>query len=73
MIRHISLIETNIISFQAYDYVVERYEDTLYRYAEAIRERMSETSIAEAMEIKDRLVREFGCVSEVSYRSCSFL
>lgn len=52
-------------SIQAYDYVVERYEDTLYRYAEAIRERMSETSIAEAMEIKDRMVREFGCVSEV--------
>jgi len=50
---------------EAYDYVVENYEDTLVRYADAIRAGLSQESIDEAIEIKDRLVEEFDCVSDV--------
>ncbi|KAL5252717.1 hypothetical protein ACHWQZ_G015470 [Mnemiopsis leidyi] len=62
------------LNFEAYEFVMENYKDTfIYPYVEAIRERMTETSISEAMEIKERLDREFGCAYEVSYQSCSFL
>jgi len=52
-------------SIEAYDYVVEAYEDTLTRYASAIEEGLSAEAIREAREIRDRMLAEFECVSDV--------
>lgn len=50
---------------QAYDYVIANYSDDLEAYRAAVGEGLSATALAEAVEIKDRVVAEFGCVSAV--------
>jgi len=50
---------------EAYDYVVENYEDTLTSYAADFADRLSDTALLEAERLRDRVVSEFECVSEV--------
>ena len=54
------------LPYQAYDYVIANYSDDLEAYRAAVGEGLSATALAEAVEIKDRVVAEFGCVSAVS-------
>jgi len=50
---------------EAYEYVVENYEDALTGYAETLGDMLTTTGYDEAVAIKDRVVTEFECVSDV--------
>ena len=50
---------------QAYDYVVENYDDVIDQLTSTIEEQLSDTAIEEAEAVKDEFVAEFNCVSEV--------
>ena len=50
---------------QAYDYVVENYDDVIDQLTSTIEEQLSDTAIEEAEAVKEEFVAEFNCVSEV--------
>ncbi|XP_063694169.1 uncharacterized protein LOC134825902 [Bolinopsis microptera] len=49
----------------AYDYVIANYSDALESYGAAVKGGLSVSGLAEAEAIRDRVVEEFSCVSEV--------
>jgi hypothetical protein len=56
---------------EAYQYVVDNYEDTLSEYAADIGGSLSADALDEAQSIRDRVVSEFSCVREVYSNSQS--
>jgi len=54
---------------EAYDYVVDNYEDSLTTYATDFADRLTTTGYEEAIRLRDRIVTEFECVSEVYRRN----
>ena len=55
----------NELLLQAYDYVVENYDDVIDQLTSTIEEQLSDTAIEEAEAVKEEFVAEFNCVSEV--------
>jgi len=50
---------------EAYDYVVENYDDVIDQLTSTIEEQLSDTAIEEAEAVKQEFVAEFNCVSEI--------